>query len=103
MRKVTFYLYLGLFSILTSCDRILEEKSDRSLATINTPEELQALLDYGVIMHKSYVGAIGDVASDNFLSQTTVTWHIPGRQSGRCMCGIGYPWATCTGHPTNVF
>src|SRR5690606_20213340 len=66
MRKVTFYLYLGLFSILASCDRILEEKSDRSLATINTPEELQALLDYGVIMHKSYVGAIGDVASDNF-------------------------------------
>lgn len=61
-----------ILSLLTfiSCNDFLEEKSDLSLATITSENDLQALLDYAVTMNKAYVSAVGEVASDNFFIPT---------------------------------
>ncbi|NJI76332.1 RagB/SusD family nutrient uptake outer membrane protein [Sphingobacterium kitahiroshimense] len=64
--KLIFMMMSFLSSIQISCNDFLEEKSDMSLATVNSKADLYALMDYTVSMNQGYVSAVGDIASDDF-------------------------------------
>jgi hypothetical protein len=76
MLKINSLYLLLLFSIsagLTSCEKYLDAKSNRSLAIPSTPEDLQALLDnFGNINYRGV--SMGEASADDyFMSQTDYT------------------------------
>lgn len=58
-------IILLLFSCY-SCKKYLEEKSDKKLVTPQTLEDLQALLDDGIIMNNLSTPAIGEASADDY-------------------------------------
>lgn len=63
MRHITFIIFCLSYMISFSCNKILEEKSDKSLSTPNSISSLQEMLDYANVMDVAPSWSEG--ASDN--------------------------------------
>lgn len=69
-----YYLILMMLAIvcslqLTSCKKYLNKKSDNSLITPNTLEDLQGMLDDNIIMNANTMG-FGEASADDIFLQT---------------------------------
>ncbi|TDQ75379.1 RagB/SusD family nutrient uptake outer membrane protein [Sphingobacterium yanglingense] len=72
MRNICVILCLGILLGTLSCEKFLEEKSDKSLVTPSSIEDLQALLDDAVTMNTSTPGFMESMADDIFLTPSTL-------------------------------
>ncbi len=68
MKKNKYFIVLILLTattVLSGCEKYLEEKSDKTLAVPSGTQDYQALLDNYNTMNTSYAGS-GEVSSDDF-------------------------------------
>lgn len=64
LNKTLISIFLFLLFFITSCNKILDEKPNLSLAEPNTLKDLQELLDYAFLMNRSSSSG-GEGATDN--------------------------------------
>lgn len=87
------FLLLIAVVLLSSCEKFLDAKPDKSLGTPTTLKDLQALLDNDGIMNASY-SSTGEVASDNYYLSTndwnTLSANI-SREIYRWNVSLDYP------------
>lgn len=63
--KIFGTIFLTVIIILSSCEKFLEEKSDKRLATPNTIEDYQALLDRTTDIQQEFAFS-GEASADNY-------------------------------------
>jgi len=71
MKNIRVYFLLFLFLGLTSCKKFLDAKPDSTLATLNTMDDVQSVLDYFSKVNVPQINCMDNSSDDFYLSQAT--------------------------------